>query len=357
MKKFHLILLVLVSVVFIFGEFPLWGSRIKDISNVKGVRENQLVGFGLVVGLNGTGDSKGALFTSKAISFMLTKMGITTSSKDVLLKNAAAVLVTGTLKPFAQIGDRVDLTLSSIGDAKSLGGGMLIKTPLLASDQEVYAVGQGTVSLGGVGSKSLTEHKTVVRIPNGGIIEKDMSSQLAKNGLIELTLHDPDFSTAYKVEKQINLELGGFFAQAQNSGSIHVTVPEYYKERLVRFVSILENVEVETSRKAVVVINERTGTIVMGSEVRIKTVAISHGDLSLLVGAENAQEGEKEEAGGEEGETTEEVQKRLNVLQEGADIGLVVKALNTIGVTPQDLIIILQTLKAQGSLEAELRFI
>lgn len=365
--------LVIAGMVFCTG--TLGAVRLKDLSYVKGVRDNSLVGFGIVVGLNGTGDSKETKYTAKAIASMLTKMGIFTKKEDVQIKNTAAVMVTAMLNPFAQNGDRVDLTLSSVGDAKSLAGGMLLKTPLLASDQNVYIVGQGMVSVGGLGADQTTTHLTVARVPQGGIVERDNNSKMVYDGIIELVLKEPDFSTASRIEKDVNMELGGLYAEALNRKKIKIKIPNYYRGRLVRFISILENIETTADQRAVIVINERTGTIVMGANVRISTVAISHGSLSVEVkdlvaeelGKAKALEAAAQESKAGKGKKKSEapepevdakmIEQRLNIVKKGADIGSVVKGLNALGVKPRDLIQILQAVKAAGALDAELKFI
>lgn len=338
-----------------FGLQQLRAMRLKDISNVLGVRENQLLGYGLVVGLNGTGDSSSSTFTMQSIATMMTQMGVPTRPEDVNVKNTAAVLVTATLKPFSKIGDRLDLTLSSLADATSLAGGILIRTPLRAANQQVYAVAQGPLSVGGLGGSG---HNTVARLPQGALIEQNITSNFIHGGKIVFNLREPDFTTAARVAKAVNLQLGGFFAEAKNSSTVHVQVPEYYKSDLVRLFAILENVNVKTDRRAVIVVNERTGTIVMGDHVKISTVAISHGDLSVEVKTEIAEEEEsKKKESEEENEELEIKQHRVNIVQQGTDIGVLVRGLNELGVKPNDLIIILQTLKAAGALNADLKFI
>lgn len=345
MKRNLIVFLSLLGV-----ESSVFATRLKDIVDLKGVKENQLFGFGLVVGLNGTGDSKSTEYTRKAIANMLNKIGPATDVEKVNVQNMASVMVTANLKPFAKIGDRIDLTLSSIGDAKSLAGGTLVFTQLYGADQKVYVVGQGSVSVGGLEKSKTAEHKTVGVVPQGGMIEKDMTSDFIYDNKIEMSLHNPDFTTAARIERQVNIELGGLYANAVNNGQVTVIIPDYYQDRKVSFVSLIENIEVDVDTKAIVIVNERTATVVMGEHVRISTVAISHGELSLQV--QEVSTAKKKNTDNVKDATT-----KLNVLESGTNIGTLVKALNMLGVTPKDLIVILQALKSSGALKAELRFI
>lgn len=335
MKSFLMIHLFLMVFTILLNIHAASAARLKDIANIRGVRENQLVGYGIVVGLNGTGDSK-AEFTNKSISRMLDKLGVKLSSKDLASKNVAAVLITATLPPFARAGNEIDVTVNSIGDASSLVGGMLVQSPLRVGNQEVYAVAQGSILVGGK-----TEHKTAGLIPNGAIIEKDMAADYSSRKMFRLTLNNPDFTTAARVAKIINLDLSGKHAVAKDAATIDVIVPSSYESRGVEFLANIESLEVNPDIKAKVVVNEKTGTVIIGSGVRISKVAISHGDLTVKV------EGKKEEDQDEE---------RVGLLN-GASVGELVNALNSLGVSPKDLITILVNIKASGALQGDLEIL
>lgn len=344
-------------IMIVFGTIS-YGARLKDVATVKGVRENILIGYGIVVGLKGTGDSD-AEITSKSLSRLFGKLGLDLENNaGVKSKNAAAVIVTAKLPPFARVGKRIDVTVSSIGDSASLEGGMLLVTPLRAGDQEVYAVAQGAISVGStIGSGDKT-FPTVGRVISGATIEKDLDQNFAMKKNFRLSLNDPDFTTAARVVSVINTELGGKFAAAVDSGTVDVVVPFNYEGNSVELLAILENVQVNTDTQAKVVLNERTGTVVIGNHVGISPVAIAHGDLSIEVG--NGQPaGAAEMAGrtpaqagnpGPGGAKT----ARIAELKQGASVSDLVKALNTLGVSPKDLTAIFQTLRRTGALQAEL---
>lgn len=328
-------------------------ARLKDMANVRGVRDNQLVGYGLVVGLNGTGDGK-AEFTSKSFSRMLDTMGMKLpNSNDVETKNVAAVVVTAVLPPFARAGNKLDITINSIGGASSLQGGTLVQTPLRAADQQVYAVAQGAVligSSGGSGAGGDKGHPTVARIPSGAIIETDMVSDFANRKMFRLTLFNPDFTTAARVVKTINQDLAGKFATATDAGTVDVVVPVNYEGNAVELMANIENLDVSSDSKARVLINEKTGTVVIGENVKIGTVAISHGNLSVQVKSKAA----NAEVRGPASTGKDVATERIAILKKSTNVGDVVKALNALGATPKDLITILQTIKAAGALEGEL---
>jgi flagellar P-ring protein precursor FlgI len=316
---------------------------LKDLSSIKGVRENQLVGYGLVVGLKGTGDGKSE-FTNKSMIRMLESVGMKIDSKEVTSKNVAAVIVTATLPPFARSGNRIDITVNSIGDAGSLEGGTLVQTPLRAANQQVYAVGQGTVLLGsGEGGKN---HPTVGRIPTGAIIERDIDSEFTDKKMFRLALHNPDFTTAARVVQSINTDLGGKYASAKDSGTVDVVVPFRYEGNVVELLALIESLEIEPDSQARVVINEKTGTVVIGDHVRVSKVAISHGNLSVQVGSGKPSGGA--------GRAGEQAAERVAMVEGETNVGDLVKALNSLGVSPKDLITILQNIKAAGALHGDL---
>ncbi|MEK7747690.1 MAG: flagellar basal body P-ring protein FlgI [Nitrospirota bacterium] len=357
---------------------PAFAVRIKDLADVAGVRSNAIIGYGLVVGLAGTGDKTGTLFTTQSLASMLTRMGITIDPSKVKVKNVAAVMVTAKLPPFAKPGARLDVTLSSLGDASTLQGGTLLITPLKGPDQVVYAVAQGEISVGGfVGGeadKVQKNHPTVGRIPAGGIVERVVPNVFNEKETLSFMLRDPDFTTATRLADVINKQMRkispesseeGFPppAQASDSGSVNVQVPAQYKGKIVEFLSKLESLDVQVDVQARIVVNERAGTIVMGSNVRIREVAIAHGNLTIEVKEEpqvsqpNALSlGTTVETKKETTKVTEEKAEML-VLKGGPTIGTLVAALKAIGVTPRDLISILQAIKVAGALDAQLEII
>ncbi len=312
-------------------------ARLKDVVRIKGVRENVLVGYGLVVGLKGTGDS-GAEVTGKALLRMFNKMGFAIES-DVKSKNVASVVVSAKLPPFARAGTKVDVTVSSVGDAASLEGGMLLVTPLRAGDQQIYAVAQGTVSLGTLADGG-AKFQTAGRVAAGAIVEKELPGEFASKKTLRLTLDDPDFTTAARVVRTINSELSGKYANAVDNATIDLIVPFSYDGNAVELMAVLENLTVQTDTRAKVVINERTGTVVAGGRVRIRNVALSHGDLSIQVGGGG---------GGKKGDG-----KKVLEIQNTTNVGDLVKILNEMGTAPKDLTAIFQSLKAAGALEGEL---
>jgi flagellar P-ring protein precursor FlgI len=346
---------------------PAEAARIKDIADVEGVRGNQLSGYGVVVGLEGTGDGQQSLFTVQSILSMLRRRGITISvdPRQVRVKNAAAVVVTATLPPFARSGNHIDVQLSSIGDAKSLRGGTLVLTPLVAADQQVYAVAQGPISIGGgfaaqaAGASATSGHPTAGTIPDGAIVEREVPVTLGADGLVRLSLHQADVTTATRVARAINTEIGDGSAQAVDPATIEVHLLEH--ERVMALLPAIEDLEVTPDRSAKVIVNERTGTVIMGQEVRIAPVAIAHGSLQITVKTDF---GVSQPAPLSRGETVVVPDSTIAVEQGkvqhlvtvggGIDLGQLVGGLNALGVTPQDLIAVLQAIKAAGALDAEL---
>lgn len=334
-----------------FHARDVFAARLKDIVFVRGVRDNQLIGYGLVVGLAGTGDSK-VEFTSKSMTRMLDSVGMKLESKDLSSKNVAAVLLTANLPPFAKSGNKIDITLNAIGDATSLEGGTLVQTPLRAANQQVYVVAQGSVLIGApVGGKAFT---TVARMPNGGVVERDVDLDFNNRKMLRLSLQNADFTTSARVTKLINEDLGGKYASSKDSGTIDVIVPTRFEGNTVEFLALLEGLEVTPDAKAKVIINEKTGTVVIGEHVRIMKVALSHGNLSVQVGASGAN-GPGGAGGGAKGK--EQRTDRIFHVDGEANVGDLVKALNGLGVTPKDLITILQNIKAAGALQADLEIL
>jgi flagellar P-ring protein precursor FlgI len=313
-------------------------ARLKDICNIRGVRSNQLVGYGVVVGLNGTGDSKSE-FTNKSIERMLDRLGVKIQGKDVSSKSVAAVIITAELPPFARSGNKLDITVSTLGDSSSLKGGTLVQTPLRAADQQVYAVAQGSLLVGHSGTGV---HETSARLPNGAMIERDIGQEFASRKMFRLTLHNPDFTTAARVVKIINKELAGKYGTALDAGTVDVVSPPPYEGRGVELLALIESLDINPDQAARVVVNEKTGTVVIGAGVKVSKVAISHGDLTVKVGGA---EGAKKDG------------EKVMVMDESANVGDIVKAMNKFGVSPKDLITILQSIKAAGALHGDLEIL
>jgi len=359
---------VLVLLLLLLSLFPSrngFAERLKDIAYIEGMRDNQLVGYGLVVGLNGTGDKGKA--TLQSISNMLLRMGLTVNPKDVKAKNAASVIVTATLPPFPRNGNRIDAIVSALADAKSLEGGTLLMTPLRGPDGKVYGMAQGPVSIGGFsagggGASIQKNHPTVGRVPNGVLIEREVTFDLNDRKEVKVLLREPDFTVASNAMREINRALKGGYAEAVDPSTIRITVPDTYQGRVVEFVRLIEHVNVEVDRPARVVINERTGTVIIGENVKISPVAIAHGGLTIEVRTDFLVSQPEPFSRGKttvvpETSLTAEEKKAHLMKVSGATLGEVVRALNAMGVTSRDLIAILQALKAAGALKAELEII
>ena len=342
-------------------------TRIKDVAKVQGVRSNQLVGYGLVMGLNGTGDSNKTLQTMQSLSSMLKTFGVTVSTAQMQSKNVAAVMVTAQLPPFVKPGDTIDITISSMGDAKNLQGGVLLQTPLRGANGQVYAVGQGPVVTGGFsagsgGSSQTKNFPTVGMTTNGAIVERDVATQLIVDGAITLSLSQPDFTTANRISEAIDRQFGGI-SIARDPGTVVITVPSAYLSNIVGFVSALEELSISPDNIARVVINERTGTIVMGSNVSIDEVAVAQGGLSIRITNNPSVSQPLPLSNGStvpsNNKTVDIKEDKANimVLPATANVGDVVNALNAIGATPRDISSILQAMKAAGALHADLQII
>ncbi len=345
-------------------------ARLKDLITVEGVRDNQLTGYGLVVGLAGTGDRRQTVFSAQSLTNLLERMGVTVSPTAIQVKNTAAVLVTATLPPYAQPGTRIDVTAAAIGDAPNLQGGLLILTSLRGADGQVYATAQGPVTTGGfaagrAGTSQTVNHPTVARLPNGAIVERPAPSP-ALSGHIRLQLRQSDFTTAVRIAQGINRHFpdsGSPPAQAENAALVTVRLPAQFGARSAEFMAEIENLSVEADRPAKVVVNERTGTIVMGKEVRIAPVAILHGKLRVEVQTEFAVSQPAPFSPGTTGVVpkvavgVKEEPARSVVLKQGATVEELVRGLAAIGSTPRDIIAILGNLRAAGALEAELEIL
>lgn len=344
-------------------------TRIKDIASIDGVRDNQLIGYGIVVGLNGSGDSDQTKFPVQTLANLLERSGVSVSRTGMTVKNLAAVMVTATLPPMVKQGTRLDVLVSSMGDAKSLAGGTLLMTTLKGADGQVYAVAQGPVSTssfsyGGQAASAQKNHPTAGRVPEGALVERELPYALSDLSQLRLNLHQPDFTTASRIAKAVNGKFGGNVAACNDPGSVTLNLPERYQGNTVEFIAALEGLQVTPDAAAKVILNERTGTIVIGSDVRISTVAVAHGNLTLTVKETPKVSQPEPFAGGDTAvvprtalKVSEDKGGGLTVMKESASIGDVVKALNAIGVTPRDLIGIMQAIKAAGALRGELTII
>lgn len=377
------LLVMLVGIlVMLLGSQAVLGNepevRIKDIARLQGVRDNQLVGLGLVVGLAGTGDSASSQANIQMLANMLERFQLSISPNDLRSRNVAAVVVTAELPAFARPGDRIDVTVSSIGDARSLQGGLLLLTPLEAGNGEVYAVAQGAISVGGLnagsgGSSAQRNHTAVGRIPGGAIVEREGPGVIIQNGTITWVLREPDFSTAQRVAKAINDYFTPDTALALDHTAIRVNIPHLFLNDPVLFVSLVEELTVTPDTSARVIINERTGTIVIGHNVRIGTVAIAHGGINVKVTTHReievpiAERNDVAPIPSNDDTAADTIQIRTEtrievseddaefmVIKSGATVEELVAALNAIGAGPRDIISVLQAIKAAGALYAEL---
>ena len=357
------------------GATPAWAVRIKDVGSFEGVRENQLIGYGLVVGLDRTGDQViGGQFTIQAMMSMLNKMGVNLVINPIqlLTRNIASVMVTAKLPPFARPGLTVDVLVSSMANAKSLQGGTLLLTPLKAANQQVYAVAQGPVSIGGFlggtggagGSTVTKNHQSAGTVPGGAIIEKEVAIDVESWETVSVLLRQPDFTTAIRTAEAIDGVFGKGSATAVNAGMIRASIPASFRGRVVEYIAMIEGLDVAVDLAARVVVNERTGTVVLGEHVRISTCAISHGNLTISVkNTLNVSQPPAPLFGSTGGQTTvtpdvqtevKEQESRLVVVDETVTLGEVVRALNAVGVTPRDLVAILSAIRSAGALQANL---
>ena len=341
--------------------------RIKDIARIEGARSNQIFGYGLVVGLDGTGDSQQTLFTAQSVANMLQRFGVAIAASSMKVKNVAAVMVTADLPPFLRPGTKMDVLVSSLGDSRSLQGGTLLQTPLQAANGQVYAVAQGSLSVGGFtaggGGTTVTKnHTTVGRIPGGGIVEQGVPTTLANDGTLDVLLSNPDFTTAVRVAQAIDSKFGEGSATALDAATVQVKADP--QRNVTALIADIGELTVAQSSVAKVVVNERTGTVVIGGSVQLSPVAVAHGNLSVEISTEFqvSQPG----AFSKTGQTVvvpqttveaREEQARLMKLQPGATLDELVRALNELKVTPRDIVAILQALKEAGALHAELEII
>ena len=346
-------------------------SRVKDLVDIEGVRDNMLVGYGLVVGLNGTGDSlRNAPFTQLSIQTMLERMGVNTSGQQMQTKNTAAVMVTANLPPFSGAGSRIDISVSAMGDAKSLQGGTLLVTPLFGADGNIYALGQGPVAIGGFSAQgqgaSVTRGvPTAGRIANGAIIERETGFKLASETNLHLSLRNPDLTTATRIANAVNHYLGSAVATANDPATVSLQVPAAYPNGVVGLLTDVEQLKVDPDQPAKVIIDEQSGVIVMGSDVHISTVAIAQGNLTIKVTESPvvSQPAPFSKTGTTQVVPRTDIQvddgkgNKMAVLHDGVSLQKLVDGLNALGVGPRDIISILQAIKAAGALQADIEVI
>ena len=365
----HLLLgLMLLAVAPLNAEEAMGKAFIRDVTTVEGVRDNPIIGYGVVVGLKNTGDKQQTLFTNQTLANILQRMGVQTSAGSLIVKNVAAVFVTSVLPPFARPGTRLDVTVSSAGDARSLEGGMLLLTPLYGADGQVYATAQGPLVLGGYSEGGGTNskqvnHPTTGRVPGGGLVERDSSLDLQNLAKISLLLNDPSFQSAEEVAHAIDHEFEKPIASVVDSRRVDIHIADSGSQDIPALLARVENLSVDVHHRARVVVNERTGTIVMGRDVRLGAVSILHGNLSIEVATQfavsqpNPLSPGKTEVVPEKTIRTEEAPARRIELNEGATVEQLVNGLQKIGATSRDVIAILQAIKAAGALEADLEVI
>jgi flagellar P-ring protein precursor FlgI len=344
-------------------------SRIKDVAHFTGVRNNSLAGYGLVIGLKGTGDRQQTIFTQQTLLNMLNRYGLNLSNQTIRVQNIAAVMVTADLPAFERPGSKIDVTVSSIGDAASLQGGILLQTPLSGSDGNVYAVAQGALVLGGFSAGNDTagvtvNHPTVGRITNGATVERAVATGLPQTvETLDLELDRTDFTNVGRVTQALNQAFGHPIASALDGRSVRLSLPMDYRQRPVEFIAAVEAVSVDMDTKAKVVVNERTGTVIIGSDVTISPVAISHGNLSIQIETKFDVSQPNPLSKGqtvvipEQKVTAQEQRSNFVTLNKNATVEDLIRALNALGVTPRDTIAILEALKAAGALQAELEII
>jgi flagellar P-ring protein FlgI len=346
---------------------PAWAtSRIKDLANIEGVRQNQLIGYGLVVGLNGTGDTLNNIpFTRQSLQAMLERLGVNVRGAQMRTGNVAAVMVTANLPAFATQGTRMDVTVSALGDSKSLQGGTLLVTPLLGADGNVYAVAQGSLAISGFqaegdAAKIVRGVPTVGRISNGAIIEREIEFALNKLGQLRLALRNPDFTTAKRIASAINDFIGSPAAEPLDPSTVQITIPKNFEGNVIALLTEVEQLQIEPDLAAKVIIDERSGIIVMGRDVRVSTVAVSQGNLTVTISETPVVSQPQPFSRGETRVAprtrvgVQEDGRKLAVVKEGVSLQQLVDGLNALGIGPRDLISILQAIKAAGAIQAEI---
>jgi flagellar P-ring protein FlgI len=346
---------------------PAWAtSRIKDLANIEGVRQNQLIGYGLVVGLNGTGDTLNNIpFTRQSLQAMLERLGVNVRGAQMRTGNVAAVMVTANLPAFATQGTRMDVTVSALGDSKSLQGGTLLVTPLLGADGNVYAVAQGSLAISGFqaegdAAKIVRGVPTVGRISNGAIIEREIEFALNKLGQLRLALRNPDFTTAKRIASAINDFIGSPAAEPLDPSTVQITIPKTFEGNVIALLTEVEQLQIEPDLAAKVIIDERSGIIVMGRDVRVSTVAVAQGNLTVTISETPVVSQPQPFSRGETRVAprtrvgVQEDGKKLALVKEGVSLQQLVDGLNSLGIGPRDLISILQAIKAAGAIQADI---
>ena len=343
-------------------------AKLRDVAHIQGVRGNQLLGYGMVVGLNGTGDKQQTMFTVQALTNLLSRQGLTVNPTLVTVKNVAAVMVTAELPPFARAGSRLDVTVSSTGDAKSLAGGTLLMTALQGPDGQTYAVAQGPLLVGGFsassGGNSITKnYPNVGRVPDGGIIEREVGGDFNGRKTLRYSLMEEDFTTAIRVVHAINEELGETVAHPLDARTVELQIPKEFQGRAVELVARLENLNVQLQPRARVVVNERTGTVILGADVRIGAVSIVQGGLSIMVSSKPVvsqpaplSQG-KTVVTAKKDVTAKEDKPKTITVEPGVSVGKLAEMLNSMEISPSDIVAILQAIKDAGALQAELRIL
>ena len=363
MRRFTCSISILCLLGFMADSFAI-GSRVKDLTMIAGARDNQLVGYGIVTGLAGDGD-KNPIYTIQSIANMLQRFGVNVPAAALSSKNVAAVMITAEIPAFVKNGTRLDVTISTLGDAKTLQGGVLLQTPLLGADGKVYAVAQGTVAVGGFiggngGAGVQKNHPTVAQISGGALVEREIPTEIVRNNFVELLLREPDFTSAARLATAVNKVFTNS-AEAVDSTSVRIRVPEGHEKTPVQFISLVEAIEVQPDVPARIIVNERTGTIVATSRIRIAPCAVSHGELTISIA--NTDEISQPNAFSQTGTTerttrtdtnVQEKKARFVVMPDMPTIEKVAAGLNAIGVTPRDMMAIFQAMKQAGALQAEL---
>ncbi len=374
----QLILAVLVSLLTMANAQAV---RIKDLSSLRGMRNNQLIGFSLVVGLNGTGDTQDMLLSKKPLRNALERMGLSIKEQDIKGRSIAGVIITATLPPFAKQGQKIDVNVSTLGNATSLRGGTLIMTPLRAPNREVYAVAQGPVSdipaglekpddlkIMGMDKYDFDSRRSIVpttgRVLGGGLVEKEITFDLNSRTRLYLNLNNPDFTTAYRISKEINRRLGEASSRAVDAGTVEISVPASYLGQVVELLAKVENMDITPDTMAKVVIDERTGTVIMGKNVKIMPIAISYGNLNLKIGQTNLLNNTTDQQppannpgianANQQAEEKKPTSNNVILFKGGVDIKEVVDGLNKIGTSNADLVEVLKNIRASGALQAEL---
>ncbi|HQZ37913.1 MAG: flagellar basal body P-ring protein FlgI [Acidobacteria bacterium] len=342
------------------------GARLKDVASLEGIAATPLIGYGLVVGLNKTGDRRQTIFSTQSLVNMLERLGVSVPAGQVKIENIAAVLVTAELPAYARAGARIDVTASSVGDARSLQGGTLLATPLRGPEGQVYALAQGPLSIGGFGgggggNSVAVNHLTVGRVPSGALVQVASAMALPSSDTLALSLREPDFVSASRVARAVNDEMGGETAKVLDPGTVLVRVPEQYKGAVADLMARIETLPVDTDAPARVVINERSGTVVVGGAVRLGPAAVAHGNLSVRISTKfEVSQPAPLSRGGDTAIVpnvdvdVREQSARLVTLEDGTTLDAVVGALNALGATPRDIIAIMQALKAAGALRADI---